>query len=219
MKKRDLKEFKNPYEVFGISENADQDDIKKRFRELVQEYHPDKSTGNTQKYIEVMEAYKIIGDEKSRYQFDNYGTIEKDNEAEYQVAIEAILMLIMDIFKHEGDKVNVISLVEKTILNSQSRLREKIVEMKEDITLKKSVIPRFKNKNKKGLQLKDIIVDTIKKQIKDVEHSIISTKDIIKKNDFMLKLLNDIEYTYIEKDDTFRISFNSGYHIGMDKEP
>lgn len=56
----------NPYEVLGISENADEAEIKRAYRELVKKYHPDKYVNNpladlaTEKLKEVNEAYDML---------------------------------------------------------------------------------------------------------------------------------------------------------------
>lgn len=58
--------MKDPYEVLGVSRGADQAEIKKAYRELVQKYHPDKYAGNPledlaqEKMKEINEAYDTI---------------------------------------------------------------------------------------------------------------------------------------------------------------
>ncbi len=58
--------MKDPYEVLGVSRGADQAEIKKAYRELVQKYHPDKYAGNPledlaqEKMKEINEAYDAI---------------------------------------------------------------------------------------------------------------------------------------------------------------
>ena len=62
----------NYYEVLGVSEKATQNDIKKRYRKLAIELHPDKSKGkNTQdKMSEVNKAYEILSDKEKREKYD-----------------------------------------------------------------------------------------------------------------------------------------------------
>lgn len=64
--------MKNYYKVLGVNNNATQDEIKKKYRQLSKKYHPDKNKepGAEEKFKEITEAYSIIGDEKKRKQYD-----------------------------------------------------------------------------------------------------------------------------------------------------
>jgi curved DNA-binding protein CbpA len=48
------------YKLFGLTENATQADIKKRYRKLAMYYHPDKFGGDNRKFIEIKEAYEYL---------------------------------------------------------------------------------------------------------------------------------------------------------------
>lgn len=63
---------KNYYETLGVDRKASQEDIKKAFRKLAQKHHPDKG-GDESKFKEITEAYSVLGDEKRRREYDNYG--------------------------------------------------------------------------------------------------------------------------------------------------
>lgn len=64
---------KDYYAVLGISKTASADDIKKAFRRLAHEHHPDKG-GNAEKFKDVNEAYQVLGDEKKRQTYDQFGS-------------------------------------------------------------------------------------------------------------------------------------------------
>lgn len=67
----------NPYEVLGIEKTADQAAIKKAFRKLALELHPDKNPGDKQKeekFKEVSAAYDILSDPQKRSNYDQFGT-------------------------------------------------------------------------------------------------------------------------------------------------
>lgn len=66
---------KNYYEILGVSKGASDDDIKKAFRKLAHQHHPDKSGGNEAKFKEINEAYQILSDKKKREQYDKYGRV------------------------------------------------------------------------------------------------------------------------------------------------
>src|SRR5580700_2050687 len=64
---------KNYYEILGIEKSASKDDIKKAFRKLAHQYHPDKKGGDAGKFKEVNEAYSVLSDDKKRSEYDTYG--------------------------------------------------------------------------------------------------------------------------------------------------
>jgi molecular chaperone DnaJ len=63
------------YEVLGVQRGASSDDIKKAYRKLAMQYHPDrnKEAGATAKFKEINEAYEILSDEEKRSLYDRYG--------------------------------------------------------------------------------------------------------------------------------------------------
>jgi molecular chaperone DnaJ len=62
------------YKILGVDKGASQDEIKKAFRKKAHEYHPDKATGDEAKFKEANEAYQVLGDEKKRAQYDQFGS-------------------------------------------------------------------------------------------------------------------------------------------------
>ncbi len=64
---------KDYYKILGIEKNASQDDIKRAFRKLAHEHHPDKG-GNAEKFKEANEAYQVLGDDAKRRQYDQFGS-------------------------------------------------------------------------------------------------------------------------------------------------
>lgn len=58
------------YSTLGVNKDASQDDIKRAFRKLASQHHPDKG-GDTKKFQEVQAAYDILGDPEKRRQYDN----------------------------------------------------------------------------------------------------------------------------------------------------
>ncbi len=69
---------KDYYMILGVPRTADQDDIKKAYRKLAHEHHPDKKTGNEDKFKEVNEAYQVLSDPQKRSNYDNFGFAYND---------------------------------------------------------------------------------------------------------------------------------------------
>jgi len=69
----DILEMKNPYHILGVQEGASDDDVKKAYRKLAKEHHPDKG-GDDAKFKEIAEAYDILSDPKKKAQWQNRST-------------------------------------------------------------------------------------------------------------------------------------------------
>jgi len=64
---------KDYYEILGVSRDASQDEIKRAYRKLAHQYHPDKGQGDEAKFKEVNEAYQVLGNDQKRKAYDAYG--------------------------------------------------------------------------------------------------------------------------------------------------
>ncbi len=64
---------KDYYKILGVPKTASKEEIKKAYRKLAQQYHPDKKNGDENKFKEVNEAYSTLSDDKKRAQYDQFG--------------------------------------------------------------------------------------------------------------------------------------------------
>ncbi len=68
--------MKDYYKILGVERGASADEIKKAFRKLAHEHHPDKNGGDAQKFKEINEAHQVLSDASKRAQYDHFGTAE-----------------------------------------------------------------------------------------------------------------------------------------------
>ena len=69
---------KDYYQVLGVPRSASNEEIKKAYRKLAMQYHPDRNPGKekwaNEKFKEINEAFSVIGDPEKRARYDQFGT-------------------------------------------------------------------------------------------------------------------------------------------------
>lgn len=65
--------MKDYYELLGVPRGANDDELKKAFRKLAHQYHPDKQGGDEKKFKEINEAYQVLSDAEKRRVYDQVG--------------------------------------------------------------------------------------------------------------------------------------------------
>jgi len=88
MQKKDL------YEILKVSKTATKEEIKKSFRKLAVDLHPDKNNGNKEseeEFKKINEAYNILSDDEKRKQYDQFGIIDGQNNGNASVDLNDIL--------------------------------------------------------------------------------------------------------------------------------
>lgn len=100
MSKRDY------YEVLGVSKSASADEIKKAYRKLALQYHPDRNPGDAaaeEKFKEAAEAYDVLSNEDKKARYDRFGHAGMSGAAGGGGGFGGGGMNMDDIFSHFGD--------------------------------------------------------------------------------------------------------------------
>lgn len=70
---------KDYYQTLGVPRNATEEQVKKAYRKLAMQYHPDRNLGKekwaNEKFKEINEAFSVLGDPGKRRQYDQFGTV------------------------------------------------------------------------------------------------------------------------------------------------
>ena len=90
------------YEILEVSQDASIDDIKKAYKKLALQYHPDKNKEADIKFKEISNAYEILGDPEKRQNYDN------------EPKIDEIMNYISRINKRCDNIINTLNSIKKT---------------------------------------------------------------------------------------------------------
>lgn len=88
----------NPYQILGVAKDCTQQEIKKAFRKLAQEAHPDREGGDVERFQAINGAYELLSDEARRKRFDETGQTDKEPSLDDQ-ATELIVSLFASIIE------------------------------------------------------------------------------------------------------------------------
>ena len=93
------------YEILGVEKTASADEIKKAYRKVAIQFHPDKNPGNKEaeeKFKEAAEAYEVLSDSDKRSRYDRYGHTRNGGYSEHHMNMEDIFSQFGDIFGGAG---------------------------------------------------------------------------------------------------------------------
>ena len=88
---------KNYYDILGVKKDATQDEIKKAYRKMAIEHHPDKG-GDENKFKEAAEAYEVLSDTEKRRNYDVYGSSDGQRFQTHGFSMDDIFSQFGDIF-------------------------------------------------------------------------------------------------------------------------
>jgi len=79
-------DYKDYYQILGVGKNASQDEIKKAFRKLARQHHPDMNPddpGAADRFKDINEAYEVLSDPEKRTKYDQFGQNWQQYEQQY----------------------------------------------------------------------------------------------------------------------------------------
>ena len=114
------------YQTLGVSKNASKEDLKKAYRKLAIQYHPDKNKGNKQaeeKFKQISEAYAVLSDDEKKAKYDQFGHAGVDGASGGGFSSSGFDF--SSIFEDFGDVFSGGDIFDSFFGNSRSRSRRK----------------------------------------------------------------------------------------------
>jgi molecular chaperone DnaJ len=128
---------KNYYEILGVEKTATLDEIKKAYRKLAMQYHPDKAgedKESEERFKQVAEAYEVLADDEKRKNYDNFGSAKAQNPHEDFNDIRSQFNQAFNHFTHVQNKgASIPSYVSVTLEEIKNGARKKVKYKKNTI--------------------------------------------------------------------------------------
>lgn len=137
------------YAVLGLGIDATQDEIKKAYRALSKEHHPDKNGGkHSEEFIAVQEAYEVLSDPVKKHKYDTVGEYDTGGAEEDRIAQEAadlVLSMVPRAMLHEI--TDLIKLSVQHIERSIQDVARKQVDCAQRAERMRDIASRLSNKD------------------------------------------------------------------------
>lgn len=180
----------SPYDVLGVAVNASIKEIKAAYRSLSQMWHPDKPTGDTEKFKMINKAYEILSDATRRAKYDNTGSTGK---ADLRTgAINVIMKIFMSLMSSVDTRTcDFLRSIEMSLVNTiedkQKNIREDNKKIDQCENVKKNFIKKSEGNN--------IFVSCMEQQISSCNLSIEGNETEIEILKRAQELLEDYDYS------------------------
>lgn len=190
----------NPYHVLDIASTSDLGAIKAAYRAKAQTLHPDKSTGDTDKFAELQQAYDILTDKDRRKRFDATGDTSDPKDLKSQLVSnisKLIFAIVGDMEKNNKHGMDIIVEATRRLKDTNMKLAMQIVGLKET---EKNIIDyqkRFKLKKAKSGK-PNILAMVFDSKIADCHKNIDGSKDCQRQNTEMIEFLKDYKYEILQ---------------------
>jgi len=183
----------NPYTVLQVSPQATDEEIKKKYRLLAQQNHPDKG-GNVETFQQINLAYSILSDPTRRKHFDSTGEYQVNNSLREEALGNLSMILNHFINEINPDVEDLIVLMKNDANREKEQLNNAITNCLNMLSKLEKVLRKLKKK-KEG---ENILKMFTSQRIKALENDIITFNKKIEVCDKMLEILEDYEFSDIE---------------------
>jgi len=194
---------KNYYQILGVPRNATDEQIKKAYRKLAMQYHPDRNQGKEKwandKFKEINEAYAVLGDHKKRRQYDQFGKVGNMNDIFNSSSTRATFEDLMRDFGGAGLKFDFLDDIFGEVLGGKG------FSFKVFSTGPGS--PKgMRFETPAGINLDEILRQAQRPRRQDVRYEITITKD---------QAARGLEKDFVRKGKKLRVKIPAGIKSGM----
>lgn len=181
------------YETLGVPPDATDVEIKHAYRKAAQRCHPDKSSGDAEKFKALSTAYEILSDPDKRKQYDETGEVDDANRALEALARENLYRLLAEILGFEVD-VNVRDTIEQRLDIGDKRIRAQLLTLQarvSKLTRKTKLIRRHDGGKGIAHQVLDDAIKSARAEIAECEK-------IVAVGAVMRRLIGEYEYNEVQ---------------------
>lgn len=135
---------KNLYDILGVSVDADEATIKKAYRKKAQTVHPDKETGDTEAFKELVAAYEVLMDAERRKFYDDTGQVKnQSNEQRNKLLQDMIALIFRMIDTYDIQYSNILDAARDVIAEGERKQKTEIERVAESIVEREDVMARL----------------------------------------------------------------------------
>jgi len=183
--------MKEYYKTLGVNEDAKPSDIKKAYKKLAQNHHPDKCNGESEEYLKILEAYTVLKNEKRRKHYDETGEKEYTNIRQH--ALNYLVRTFKEWLQNYFNEPN-----RNMVADTRSVIQRKINvndNAKEQIDARIQGTKQHGKKIKTNNNAENLFSSVLNEEIKNLNsdlQNINQEKEIL---NMVIEMLNDYEFT------------------------
>lgn len=179
----------NPYDILGLSVHATDEEIKQRYKQLAQQYHPDKG-GDAELFKKIKLAYEILSDPERRKQFDRTGKIHDNISIRDETLEQLSRMFLSTIQEFDPEQGNLVLSMKNETRNLKSVVEKDIEMCTKYINVLEKIISKIKQKKNE----ENILVQFASIQLQTRTNDLVMLERRIQVCNLMLEVLEDYQY-------------------------
>jgi curved DNA-binding protein CbpA len=181
--------MKDFYEILGIEKDASQEEIKKQYRKLSKEHHPDKG-GDGQIFGEITEAYQVLSDPEKRAAYDRGEYVHNAKNPE-----DMAKSRVASLFDSAINRVRLEEAKRRDIVGDlKTALKQTRTAAEHDIRLLKDKLKVLAEISKRVSGKDDMLNQVVDSNKRKVNETIASLKEEIERLNLMVKVCDDYKY-------------------------